>query len=289
MSPVGDGAKNPEEANIRMAAAAWLPPYVRAAGNFRELCRDSIVTGSPSEELKALGFDSGDGQAALRGIVSDDFLMGTSQLLAPATGVTNFTIYAAIRGAFEADAMICWLLEPGLPALLRGARMLALQLHHEKLNENWVPFKELAAERRQVIHDRATALGLTVEAETVGDQKPPTKTTIFKMLLPDLGDGTEVELGGLLYHIMSGMAHGEEWSSLLEQTAAATAPGAETIAIDINMLNFLLVLVHVLELHERAVCCYGTQFGVETSARPKINSVPWVKDVVSVNSTRFST
>ena len=81
------------------------------------------------------------------------------------------------------------------------------------------------------------------------------------------------------------MTHGEDWASLLGKTTTATGPGSETIAVDLNVRTYLLALLHVLELHERAVSCYGTQFGIETSARPKIISVPWVIEVIRLYST----
>src|SRR5258708_1737426 len=204
MAPITVGDLTCAEASSITAAAEWLPNYVNAGSNFRAHCRDTFVAASPSEGLKALGFESGDEQAALRGGVADDFLLGTSQLMASTKGITNFPLWATIRGAFEADAMICWLLEPGLPTLSRAARMLSLRLHLQKLNEKYVPFRAHAAERRKVIGDQAAGLGLTVHGETVGGEKQPTMTDLVKALLPDLDDETEAELGGLLFHVLAG-------------------------------------------------------------------------------------
>ncbi|HEV3162726.1 MAG TPA: hypothetical protein VGZ22_01700, partial [Isosphaeraceae bacterium] len=187
VAPVAYGDISQQEADMIGAAASWLPDYVRTASNFRQLCRDSVVAGSPAQELIGLGFETGDGQAALRGIVADDYLMGTCQLLSATTGLTNFTLYAAIRGAFESDAMICWLLEPGLSALLRAARMFVLRLRLQKQNEKFAPFKAFASERRAVIHEQAAELGLSVKAETVAGEQLPTMTALVKQLLPDLG------------------------------------------------------------------------------------------------------
>lgn len=283
MAPITFGDLSKAEAAIISAAADWLPSYISAGSNFRQHCRDTLVDTSPSQALNALGFETGDEQAALRGVVADDFLMGTSQLMG-STGITNFALWATIRGAFEADAMICWLLEPGLPALSRAARMLSLRLRLQKLNEKFVPFKAHAAERRKVIENQATALGLTVKGETVEGEKQPTMTALVKGLLPDLGDKTETELGGMLFHVLAGMTHGEDWASLLGKTAASAGTGTTTVAFDLNVRTFLPSLVHVLELHERAVCRYGTQFGIESSARPKIISVPWVQQVIVLYS-----
>ena len=186
MAPVAYGDLTQTEANIIRAAATWVPIYIAAGSNFRQHCRETFVDGSPAEALKALGFETGDEQAALRGAVADDFLIGTSQLMPSTNGITNFALWATIRGAFEANAMICWLLEPALPALSRAARVLSLRLRLQKLNEKFVPFKAQAAERRKAIEVQAATLGLDVNGETVGGQKQPTMTAWSKGFYPIL-------------------------------------------------------------------------------------------------------
>jgi len=178
---------------------------------------------------------------------------------APSQELRNYAPYTIVRGAFEADAWACWLLDSQVDAAQRLARALTLRaenlrdLLHLGETDNYGP-------RASRLVEVATANGLAARRNRDGEVidvgvRRPLMTALLDELLPMTTSDTKGHpLGSHTYGLLSARTHGNPWAVLHNARARGLiGPHAAVAEVVIDVVELMRLLSISLRLHNEAM------------------------------------
>jgi len=178
---------------------------------------------------------------------------------APTQELRNYAPYTIVRGAFEADAWACWLLDSQVDAAQRLARALTLRaenlrgLLHLGETDNYGP-------RASRLVEVATANGLAARRNRDGEVidvgvRRPLMTALLDELLPMTTSDTKGHpLGSHTYGLLSARTHGNPWAVLHNARARGLiGPHAAVAEVVIDVVELMRLLSISLRLHNEAM------------------------------------
>jgi hypothetical protein len=194
---------------------------------------------------------------------------------APLPTVRNYSPYTVVRGALEADAWACWLLDPDRTPTQRLARAMTVRA----LNLREVRRLGLPSESgvridydERIARVSAVATRHHLKEKRNGDQElvwvgeaRPNMTDLLNELLPDTSAETNGEpLGWHIYSLLSARAHGNPWAVLHNMTSRGRVGSHAAIAeVVIDVVELMRLLSIALRLHSEAVSRLGRLDGRE--------------------------
>jgi len=190
---------------------------------------------------------------------------------APAPTLRNYSPYTIVRGALEADAWACWLLDPALgpdQRLARAMTVRALNLREVRRlglasdYDDRIARVSAVAARHNLLQKR-NAEG---ELIWVGESRPNV-TELLNELLPDRSSEPNGEiLGWHTYSLLSARAHGNPWAVLHKaKSIGPMGPHAAVAEVMIDVVELMRLLSIALRLHSEAVSRAGRLDGREPS------------------------
>lgn len=270
-----------EDVDLLVRLRGWLPEYAEASAAFRDQCEAAASPEAPAVKMLELGFTAGDQGAGIKASAAEANLIGLGQLLT-AKKLVNFAPYSVARSVAEADAWALWMLDETVDNRTVAGRWLTIQLQNQWQLRRMKPYVESAAEQIANLTSRAGELGLVAlegpnrqpngkwlkEVVAFGEKRPRT-TRLLAALLPDSGSASDIPQGELLYHLFSGMAHGELWA--LQMGALKAGSNADTSVNLVLNLSFKVLfpaLGQALLLHDRMLAAWASFQGCDPAARP---------------------
>ena len=203
-------------------------------------------------------------------------------LFTPPSALPRYTLYTITRGAFEADAWACWLLEPRLPAATRLARALTVRifnLREVRRFDLWrgrlspgedanAKFAARLAQVKEVVRRQGLDELTNQDRElvAVGNHRPKI-TDVLDALLPETKPWTNGKsVGRHVYGKLSAWAHGDPWTVTQGGLPIARAGSFAALAqVELDVIEYLRLLLVVLKLHNelmrRAGALAGRQLG----------------------------
>jgi hypothetical protein len=252
-----------------------LDQYRADAAGRRTVSLTAAPPASPYILGKGLTESHGEDVAALKLQVADDHVQAIGRWLAGPL-LLNYSFFTLLRGALESSAWACWLLDPAVPRKTRLERHFTLRLHQQWAQGRFGGTVSADAKKRLTeIASDATTLGLVPVQEKKSAQtvivgfgtKRPGVTQLLKDLLPDVMPASGMPLGELLYHLLSGKAHGETWANVLgAEVIPADGAGDPFLKTEFPAETGILALEHVLLLHSRATRAYCEVMGGDLAA-----------------------
>ena len=259
------GEMTPEEQRVARITLVHLQLYVAAASAFFAEARDRPRPGSALASLMA---DKDLMQPVyLAGMyleVARDHFGSVMWAFTPPAEVARYSVYTLVRGALEADAWACWLLDPGLSSTERLARSLTLRA----LDLREVRRLDVADEDSEWSYeDRVSAIEVTAarhhlqaqrnkhgEVFAVGARKPE-MVALLDELLPEPYTGPNAQpLGSRSYGLLSARAHGNPWAVLHNvKRAGRLGPHVAVAEVEVDVLEFMRLLRVALRLHSEAM------------------------------------
>jgi hypothetical protein len=259
----------------------WLPEYGQASALFRDQCENEASPEAPVVKMLELGFTPGDQGAGIKASAAEANLIGLGQLLA-AKGLVNFAPYSVARSVAETDAWALWMLDQNIDNRTMAGRWLTIQLQDQWHLRRMEPYMDSAAAQIATLTARADKLGLVPlvglnrqpngerlkEVIAFGDKRPGS-TRLLADLLPDQGTASDLPQGELLYHVFSGMAHGELWALQVGALmAGANADSSVSLVLNLSFQVLFPAVGQALLLHDRMLVAWASFHGCDPSARP---------------------
>jgi len=272
----------PEEAQRAQAAVTFLNHFVPSAWAFFRECHkspspDSFFARAKRDPDLVLVLD-----AALWLDAAGDFLVAVLQLFTHKDGVLRFSPYASVRGALEADAWACWLLDPEADDKEGIGR--ALSLRAQGLFE----MKRLRLASGQHYDDRIKRVteagqrwGLQPRQRHDGRLsfvQTPGPTALIRCLLPEQSSrNRELTVGEQTYGELSARSHGTTWALLSGTSPIERLDEFQTTVLsEIDVLEFVRLLGIVVLLHDKAVRRVAIASGVDRSVwETRPGALPW--------------
>jgi hypothetical protein len=184
---------------------------------------------------------------------------------APEPGVRNYSPYTLIRGAFEAEAWACWLLDPDVTPTARLGRAMtvrALNIREVRrlgltddsgkgIDYNARITRVSAVARR---HQLAEKFNIDSDLVWVG-AAPPNLTELLGELMSDRSSETNNQpLGPHTYSLLSARAHGDPWAVLHGATRGRRfGQFATTAELVIDVIELMRLLSISLRLYSEAL------------------------------------
>ncbi len=271
MSP---GQMSAEEARRAQIAISFLNHFVREGWKFWLDCLEKPARGSFVARAKRnRGLSQVLDVSLLLADANDHFLDVVDEFTQGY--LPNFALYAVVRGAFEADAWACWLVEPELQDKERLARTLTLRAaslfemrrlalppmsklrpglssagHYRKRIK-----RVIAAGRRQKLSPDWHKDGRLAFVEL------PKVTPLLRSLLPrpaiKVRYGNRVKpltLGERTYGELSARAHATFWGLMSNVTAARRINKFQSLGVtELDVLDFVRLLGIAVGLHDKAL------------------------------------
>lgn len=264
----------PHETNLPLIGQR-LDQYRADAAGRRAMSLTAAPQGSPYMLGKGMTESHGEDVAALKLQVADDHLQAIGRWLRGPV-LLNYSFFTLLRGALESSAWACWLLDPAVASNTRLERHFTLRLHQQWAQGRFGGTVSADAQKRlgEIASDAAN-LGLVGVQEKKGIQtvivgfgkKRPGVTQLLKDLLPDAAPASGLPLGELLYHLLSGKAHGETWANVLgAEVIPADGASDPILKTEFPAETGILALEHVLLLHSRATRVYCEVMGGDLAA-----------------------
>jgi len=184
---------------------------------------------------------------------------------APVPELRNLAPYTLVRGALEADAWACWLLDPAPSAVERLGRAMtvrALNLREVRRLGLRFPDGERVDYRTRIARVTAVAQrhGLAekwnIEGDLVWVGSPrPDASALLGEVLPDKSEDTNGEpLGWHTYSLLSARAHGNPWAVLHNiQSAERFGDHASSAEVVIDVMELMRLLRISLRVHSEAI------------------------------------
>jgi hypothetical protein len=189
-------------------------------------------------------------------------------------GLPHAAGYTLIRGATEAAARACWLVDSSLIPRERTARgILERQYTIGRLEQLKVEGNsQHIQQRRAGFAATIASAGFTVTGRKCESQERPGITRLMKSLLTAPTQSGAGTAGELAYSLLSGYAHAETWVLLMDMKPV----GSGMSAVDPSVSRQILLLrVAALRLLHTAVCWVVELAGLDVSGW-KRSALPWV-------------
>lgn len=205
----------------------------------------------------------------------------------------RFSPYTVVRSALEADAWVCWMLEPSLDDTERLGR--ALTLRSKSLFEmkrlGLPPKKRLPPRTTSTSHynkrmKRVLASGKRWKLAAKTDKNGlvtfvgvPHVTPLLRSLLPeDFAKNRKLTVGDQVYGELSARAHGTTWSLLSNITRVARLNQFQQLGYsELDVVEFIRLLGVAIHLHDRATTTMAALAGIEPDVWPdRRGDIPWI-------------
>lgn len=252
----------PAEATRIVEVHRFLSSYLPRAIEFRWQLK--AVAGSHRDKMSALPGETWAFELAdLYLVAAGDHLGAVVNLLETLPIYAGLTV---IRGAFEAGARACWLLDPTIQPRQRQERGFTERWSNLSSLSKFSSWRERAKEARSKLAKEAAAIGISPvlnKHETVGlGVARPGPTALIEKLLPEALDVGDTE-GRFVYRVLCGSGHSEPWALLAN--ARKVGPGdnetSSLTKLEANVNVLLMVLRTAVGLFDRAQVYYAQLSG----------------------------
>jgi hypothetical protein len=276
------GEMSPEEVERGQAVVTFLNQFVPSAWTFFRECHkspgpDSFIARAKKDPDLVQVLD-----AALWLDAAGDFLLAVLQLFTHKDGVLRFSPYTSARGALEADAWACWLLDPDANDKERIGRALSLRARglFEMKRLRFVSDKHYAERINRVI-EAGQRWGLELrnrDSWRLSFVQTPGPTALIRCLLPEQSTrNRELTDGEQTYGELSARSHGTTWALLSGISPIEKVDEFQTTGLsEIDVLEFIRLLGIVVSLHDKAVRRVAIASGVDPSVwETRRGELPW--------------
>jgi hypothetical protein len=196
--------------------------------------------------------------------------------------VPRYALYTIIRGALEADAWACWLLDPAINESELLARALTqrasnlLEVRRMGITKNYKKQTAaiLAIAKRWKLAPRTNR----ETGDLLGFVPRPKVTHLLQQLLPDVSPSTNnLTLGEHSYAALSARAHATPWGLLHNVTVVEpSAAPVSTVALTVDVMEVIRLLGVAVRLHEEATRRMATLAGLEPALwESRRGPLPW--------------
>ena len=201
--------------------------------------------------------------------------------------IPRYSLYTVIRGALEADALACWLLDTTVDDTERLGRALTFRASNlfEVKRMGLAPSgktpvahyderikRVVAAAKRWNLEPKTRKDGLVTFVQTPGH------TALLRQLLPEKSsENKDLTVGEHTYAALSARAHGTQWALLNNATVVARLDQHQNIAaIEVDVLEVISLLGVAVSLHDEAIKRMAILSGVESTAwEARRGPMPW--------------
>jgi hypothetical protein len=263
---VTPGRMTPEDQRIARVTLAYLHRCLRAESAFFAEARDRPRVGSAMETLIA---DKDLMQPILlAGMyleVARDHYGAVLWAFTPPAEVSRYAPYTLLRGALEADAWACWLLDTHITPTERLARSLTVRasdlrevrrLDLADQHSDW-DYRERIAQVEAVAarHQLPELRNKEGDLYAVGMRRPE-MVPLLEELLPEQHVGPNAQpLGSRTYGLLSARAHGNPWAVLHNvKRAGRVRPHVAVAEVELDVVELMRLLRVALRLHSEAMC-----------------------------------
>lgn len=255
----------PQEQRIAAATLDYLLRSLKGGSTFFADARDRPQVGTAMEALLA-DKDLME-PILLAGMyleVARDHYGAVLWAFVPPAEVPKYAPYTLVRGALEANAWACWLLDTSLTPAERLARSLTVRA----LNIREVRRLDLADDHpdyygKRIGQVKAVAARHQLPELTnkegdlfaVGGRRPE-MVALLDQLLPDQNVGPNAQpLGSRTYGLLSARAHGNPWAVLHNvKRAEQIGPHSAAAEVELDVVEFMRLLRVAIRLHSEAMC-----------------------------------
>jgi len=273
-----------EEQQARIAIN-YLRQFVERARVFFFECQERPGPGSSAARAQAnrdlvLVLDA----SLLHDAASDYFITIVNEFVQGP--LPRFSLYALVRGALEADAWACWLLDPRIDDTRRLERTLTLRSNSLfEMKRMGLPTARTSASHYRKRIKRVLTAGkrwkLTRKThkhglETFGDL--PKVTPLLRSLLAEISaENKQLTVGEQTYGELSARAHGTTWALLSRLTPIARLSQFRQMGYSLldvaELIRLLGVAVH---LHDKATTWMALLAGIEPDVwQRQRGDLPW--------------
>ena len=203
----------------------------------------------------------------------------------------RFSLYSVIRGALEADAWACWMLDPTVDDVERLTR--ALNLRSQSLHEmrrlglprpgrsGITPARHYSKRIKRVI-SAGRRWKLTLKKHKDGlvvlGSGAPKVTPLLRSLLPDaFALNKKLVVGEQVYGELSARAHGTTWALLHKLVAVASFSKYQNFGYsELDVKEFVRLLGVAVYLHDEATARMGELAGIDRNVwAQRRGEIPW--------------
>ena len=287
MSSIGPiGPMNPVERERAGEVIGFLQHCLAESLPFVDRCfrnpePESFVARASRQRHLAMTLDS----APLLASAADHYRTLVTFFLPPHP-VPNFSPYAVVRAAYEADARACWLTDLGITEQERVGR--AMTERAENLFEIRrmglpAPDQSDANYRDRIKRTEAAAKAWRLKSKVAKDGRVsfvdrPRITSLFKTLLPDKSpQNPKMTVGEHTYAALSARAHGTLWALIANATTVARLGEYRKVGlVELDVLELLRLTGIAFSLHDRAIADVAVLAGFDVSEWEVMRGrLPW--------------
>lgn len=270
MAIITTNAASPDEQKRLQDAGRFLDGYVRAGVAFRVTVQRDAPADSAFGEARTTDEGRWSYQFAnLLTSAADDHLLTVAGLLSSTViAIPRYGCYTLLRGAVEADARACWLLDSAVSPKRRLGRGFTERLQSLLASKKLSKARRQHAERRIPRLEEAARL-LSIAPKYAEIRQPdgtkrqgpliafgearPNATALLDKLLPErsrIGRG----LGAFTYQFLSGNLHAAPWALMFDAVPGERIDADTTMAITVVNVERLMSLVTVaVRVHDMAL------------------------------------
>jgi hypothetical protein len=238
---------SPEERDALIQARSDVLALTEAADKMLNRCIAAPVAGS---EVESCLLKDPDGWWLMYShsslYVAIDHLTALVALWA-APAIPHSAGYTVIRGAAEAAARACWLVDPSVASRDRTARGIAEAAYDLGCMTRVEGDTESMRQRKTVFETTIARAGFAVDRGACENQKHPGPTSLMHWLLSaPITSGATRTTGGLAYTLLSGYAHAETWATLMDMKRVDPRMGVMALNLprQIQLLRLAMRLLH---------------------------------------------
>jgi hypothetical protein len=178
--------------------------------------------------------------------------------------IPRYALYTVVRGALEADAWACWLLDTSIDDPERVGRALTLrasnlfEVRRMGLHPVGASPTEHYSKRMKRVIEAAERWHLTPKSHKDGRiafVPMPRITALIRSLLPEQSEKSkDLTVGEHTYAELSARAHGTQWALISKATPVNRADDYQTMAyVEVDVLELIRLLGIAVNLHDEAV------------------------------------
>jgi hypothetical protein len=262
---VAPGQMTPKEKHIAAVTLDYLLRCLKAGSSFFAEVRDRPRVGSAMDVIADKDLMEPILLAGMYLEVARDHFDAVLWAFMPPAEVSKYAPYTLVRGALEADAWACWLLDTRLTPAERLARSLTVRA----LNIREVRRLDLAGDHPDWSYGKRIGQVKAVAARhqlpeltnkegdlyAVGRRRPE-MVEVLDELLPEPNVGPNAQpLGSRTYGLLSARAHGNPWAVLHNvKLAERIGPHSAAAEVELDVVEFMRLLRVALRLHSEAMC-----------------------------------
>lgn len=279
------GPLTPKEAELLDRAVTFLRRFIPEAYAFFVECQTNPKPGSQMARLKRRDLILALDASLLLDSAQDHLTTVINQCERGL--LSRYSLYTVIRGALEADAWACWMLEPGIGDDERLAR--ALTLRSSSLFEmkrlglappRVKPERHYAKRMKRVLSagKRWKLAAKTDKWGRVSFVPQPRVTPLLRTLLPDASPKNKaLTVGEQTYGELSARAHGTTWSLLQSLVAVQRLNRYQNLGMAaLDVVEFVRLLGVVVGLHDEVIKRTARLANVATSDwEARRGPMPW--------------